>query len=151
MGSSYTCINVHIIFHVKSNNHCLMKENDLPRIFQYIGGIVKQLSGYPYAIGGCPDHLHILTTLPTTTNLSDFVRAIKAGSSKWIKNIDESYHYFGWQEGYGAFSVSGTRKNAVINYIKNQKKHHQEHTSAEEMRLFIKNSTVNSDEEPEQY
>ena len=114
-----------------------MKEGDLPRIFQYIGGMIKQLSAYPYAIGGCRDHLHILTTLPATTNLSDFVRAIKAGSSKWIKNMGDGYHSFGWQEGYGAFSVSGTRKKAVINYIKNQQTHHQEHSAREEFEIFM--------------
>ena len=129
MGSSYTNINVHIIFHTKSTHHCLMSESDLPRIFQYIGGIIRTLDGYPYMIGGRPDHLHIFTTVPPRSSVSDFVRSIKASSSKWIKSIGDSYQFFAWQEGYGAFSVSKSNKKAVIDYITNQEQHHRTYTA----------------------
>ena len=137
MGSSYTNINIHIIFHTKSNTNCRMKEPDLPRIFQYIGGMIRSLGGYPYIIGGRPDHIHILTTLPVTSGLSDFFRAIKSNSSKWIKNIGSEYHFFAWQEGYGAFSVSQSNKNTVMNYISNQEQHHRTCTAQEEFQQFL--------------
>ena len=76
-----------------------MKEIDLPRIFRYIGGIIKTLDGYPYMIGGIPDHIHILTSIPPQFSVSDFVRSIKASSSKWIKSLDSTYHFFAWQIG----------------------------------------------------
>ncbi len=137
MGSSYTNLNVHIIFHTKSNNHCIMKEDDLPRIFRYIGGIIKTMDGYPYMVGGRPDHIHILTTIPPKFGVSDFVRTIKASSSKWIKSIESCYKLFSWQEGYGAFSVSQSNVNAVVDYISNQEQHHRICTTHEEFNQFL--------------
>ena len=32
---------------------------------------------------------------------------------------------FGWQDGYGVFSVSKSKVPNVIEYIKNQRKHHE--------------------------
>ena len=105
MGRSYTNIIVHIIFHVKDTKS-QMREEDLSQIFQYMGGIIRSSSGYAYMIGGRPDHIHILSSLPVAMSLSDFVRSIKASTSKWIKTLDPGYKDFAWQEGYGAFSVS---------------------------------------------
>ena len=68
-----------------------MKEADLPKIFSYIGGIIRSVSGFAYTIGGRPDHIHILADIPSTTSLSDFVRTIKANTSKWVKTLDAEY------------------------------------------------------------
>ena len=54
MGSSYTDINIHIIFHTKDISP-VMKEEDLSRIFHYIGGIIRALHAHVYMIGGRPD------------------------------------------------------------------------------------------------
>ena len=102
-----------------------MKEEDLSRIFQYIGGIARDMTGYVYKVGGMTDHVHILTPLPVTISISDFVRTIKANTSKWIKSLNEDYKDFAWQEGYGVFSVSESSKHDVIQYIENQKLHHK--------------------------
>ena len=64
-----------------------MDESDLARVFRYIGGLIHSLSGYAYIVGGRPDHIHILTTLPLTKSVSDFVREIKANTSRWIKEL----------------------------------------------------------------
>ena len=45
-----------------------------------------------------------------------------------------------WQEGYGAFTYSIKEKNVLINYIKNQQKHHKIKTFKEEyIELLTKN------------
>ena len=116
MGSSFTNVDIHLIFHTKSNG-CVMKEEDLPRIFHYIGGIIRSMSGFAFIVGGRPDHIHILTAVPVSMSLADFVRDVKSCTTKWIKGIDASYDSFSWQEGYGAFSVSISSRNDVINYI----------------------------------
>ena len=105
MASSLVKIDIHLVFHVKSTG-VTMQKNDLPRIFQYMGGIIRGLNAIPIEIGGMPDHIHILTSLPKSMALTDFVKDIKANSSKWIKQIDPVYARFAWQDGYGAFSVS---------------------------------------------
>ena len=57
--------------------------------------------------------------------MSDFVRAIKAKSSKWLKTLDVYYESFQWQEGYGAFSVSPSLMGRTKKYIFGQAEHHK--------------------------
>ena len=137
MGNSLINVSLHIIFHVKSTG-CTMQAEHLPRIFRYIGGTIRAMGGRAYTIGGMQDHVHILTSLPVTMSLADFVRNIKSNSSRWIKGLDMYYNRFSWQEGYGAFSVSESMKEAVTTYIDNQSKHHQKYTMYEEFALFMK-------------
>ena len=141
MSHSFTNINVHIIFHVKHTG-CEIKKEDLPRLFHYIGGTIRSMSGCAYMVGGRPDHLHILTSLPLQVSMADFVRSIKANASRWVKGIDAYYEQFSWQEGYGAFSVSESNKEAVIRYILNQDYHHQRQTAAEEFQSFLRKNGI---------
>lgn len=135
MGNSFVNTNMHIIFHVK--NQCSMREPDLSQVFHYIGGIIRSMSGISYRVGGMSDHIHILATLPCTICLSDFVRTIKASTSKWIKGLNPYYKNFSWQEGYGAFSVSKSNVDAVISYINNQKEHHSKRSAQDEFHYFL--------------
>ena len=137
MGNSFTNIYVHLIFHTKSRG-CMMREEDLSRVFHYIGGVIRNMSGRTFIVGGRPDHIHVLTTLPVSISLADFVRDIKSNTTKWIKTTDLYYKDFAWQEGYGAFSVSESNKDAVVHYIENQKGHHQTHTAQVEFCSFLK-------------
>ena len=90
MADSFAQILVHITFHTKADG-ITIHQNDLPRVFEYIGGEIRMLKGIPFIVGGRPDHIHILTTLPKPTSLSDFMMNIKKGCSKWIKEIDGRY------------------------------------------------------------
>ena len=114
-----------------------MDEAHLARIFQYIGGIVRSLSGNAFIVGGRPDHIHVLTSLPATISVADMVRDIKTNTSKWIKTIDAKYKDFVWQEGYAAFSVSEAVKEKAIRYIANQKEHHKQCSAQEEFAKFV--------------
>lgn len=145
MGNSYINVNVHLIFHTKSGA-CVMKEEHLARIFQYIGGMIRSMSGFAFIVGGRPDHIHILTSLPASISLANFVRDIKCNSSKWIKNMDPMYEKFAWQEGYGAFSVSESCRNEVSHYIENQENHHQVISMQQEFARFIEKNGINVDE-----
>ncbi len=150
MKDTYSNIYLHIIFHIKNTNE-LIAESDLPEVFRYIGGVVRAQSGVAYVVGGRPDHIHILTSLPHTISLSDFVRAIKANSSRWIKGINPRYSKFSWQAGYGAFSVSESRKESVINYILGQKEHHKKQSMQDEFLLFLeKNGFLSSNSIPQE-
>lgn len=123
-----------------------MRKDDLPRVFAYIGGIIKKINSLPIEIGGMPDHVHILTSLPKTMSLSDFVRIIKAESSKWIKTINSHYRNFSWQEGYGAFSVSPSILEKTIQYIRGQENHHKERSFQEEYKMFLDAYGIQYDE-----
>ena len=145
MASSLVKIDVHLIFHTKKTG-IKMHEDDLPRIFAYIGGVINGVNGLPIAVGGRPDHIHILASLPKTMSLADFIRAIKADSSKWIKKLRDDYASFEWQEGYGAFSVSPSLIDKTVNYIRGQEEHHRKRSFQEEYRLFLEAYGIQYDE-----
>ena len=145
MASSLVKIDIHLIFHIKATGVDFRKD-DLPRIFRYIGGMINGFGGIPIEIGGTTNHIHILTSLPPTMALADYVRGIKANTSKWIKQLDTYYTHFAWQDGYGAFSVSPSLLDKTILYIQNQEVHHKKRTFEEEYRLFLDAYGIKYDE-----
>ncbi|MBO4714553.1 MAG: transposase, partial [Verrucomicrobia bacterium] len=136
MATTLVKINMHLIFHIK-NTGITMRQEDLERIFSYIAGIIKGLEGMPIQIGGVNDHIHILTSMPKTMSLAEFVQSIKIKSNKWIKTLDGSYISFAWQNGYGAFSVSPSILDKTILYIKNQEYHHRTKSFQDEYKAFM--------------
>ena len=145
MADTFVQILIHITFHTKSDG-ITIHPDDLPRVYEYIGGEIRMLNGIPIIVGGRPDHIHILSTLPKTMSLSDFMMNIKKGCSKWIKGIGKRYEKFAWQDGYGAFSVSYSMKEKTINYIANQEEHHRKKTFREEYRQFLEANGISYDE-----
>ena len=131
MANTYTQLYTHIVFHVKSTG-IIMRDEDLERVFQYIGGIIRDEGAIPFAVGGVADHIHILTTLPKNMSLADFMRVIKANSSKWLRRLDSYYESFRWQDGYGAFSVSPSLMKRTTHYIFTQAEHHKTKTYHDE-------------------
>ena len=145
MANTYTQLYTHIVFHTKSTG-IIIRDEDLERVFQYIGGIIREEGAIPFAVGGVEDHIHILTTLPKTIALADFVRTIKAKSSKWLKTVDSYYESFQWQEGYGAFSVSPSAMKRTKNYIFNQAEHHKTKSYRDEYGETLKKYGIKYDE-----
>ena len=131
MANTYTQLFPHIVFHTKSTG-IVMRDEDLVRVFQYIGGIIREEGAVPFAIGGVADHIHILMSLPKTVALSDLMRVIKAKSSKWLRRLDSYYEPFSWQDGYGAFSVSPSLMERTKQYILGQAEHHKVKTYHDE-------------------
>jgi len=78
------------------------------------------------------DHVHIVTTLPRTVSQAQLIEQIKKASSKWIKTLDARYRGFSWQSGYGAFSVSPSQLEIVVQYIKTQPGHQRTRTFQDE-------------------
>ena len=146
MANTYTQLYIHIVFHTKSTG-VVMREEDLERIFQYIGGIIRDEGGIPFAIGGVFDHVHILTALPKNTSLADFMRVVKAMSSKWIHCLDSYYESFRWQDGYGAFSVSPSLMERTTDYILGQAEHHREKSYRDEYKMILDGYGIEYDEQ----
>ena len=93
-------------------------------------------------IGGTEDHLHILLRMRAIVNLADMMREIKAGSSRWLNEIKNFNGTFGWQNGYGAFTVSASQVERVRAYIKNQKEHHQKNNFENEFVQFLEHNQL---------
>jgi REP element-mobilizing transposase RayT len=145
MANSYIDITLHITFHVKTTD-CTVCRDTLPRLFQYIGGIVRELKGKPIMVGGEPDHIHLLVSIPSTVTVADFVMNVKKNSSKWLKTVDSAYRAFAWQDGYGAFSVSHSVIPKTIKYIANQEEHHKRVSMRDEYRSFLEANGIEYDE-----
>lgn len=145
MASSLVSVTVHIVFHVKSTS-VKIKLEDAHRLYEYIGGTIRFMKGVSIAIGGMCDHIHILATLPKDIAITDYVRNIKANSSRWIKSIDSYYLDFAWQDGYGIFGVSPSLLDKTVSYIVNQERHHQRRSFQEEYKLFLQSYGINYDE-----
>lgn len=145
MASTLVQQYMHIVFHTKCTA-ITMREEDLVRIFDYVGGVIRNINGVSIQVGGRPDHIHILASIPKTMSLAEFVRTIKSNSSKWIKTLGSYYEPFMWQEGYGAFSVSASVLDKTTQYIKFQMAHHRDQTYVDEYKQFLDAYHVEYDE-----
>jgi hypothetical protein len=74
------------------------------------------------------------------------LKAIKTGSSKWLKTKAHRYAQFHWQSGYGIFSVSPSHRAALEKYIAEQAEHHRVVTFQEEYRRLLRKYGVEYDE-----
>lgn len=85
-----------------------------------------------------PDQIHVLMKIPTTINISEFLKLIKGASSKWVNDHYFPSQQFQWQEGYGVFSVSRKDLSRIKNYIYNQEVHHKKKSYKEEIKKLSK-------------
>jgi REP element-mobilizing transposase RayT len=77
------------------------------------------------AVGGMPDHIHVLTTLPATIALADLVKKIKGPSSHFANHALGYGGAFKWQGAYACFSVSDECLPRIRTYIGRQREHHE--------------------------
>ncbi len=116
------------------------------RLWPFIGGIARQNKMKAIEIGGVEDHVHILLSIPSTVSIAKAMQLIKGGSSKWVHETFPEHRLFGWQEEYGAFSVSVSQLDKITEYIRNQQEHHRKMTFQEEFLAFLKKHRIDYDE-----
>ncbi len=130
MPSTHLSLHYHLIFSTKGRI-AYMHKGWRGRLHAYLGGIVNDLGGVPEGIGGVEEHVHLLVGLRATHCLADVLREIKSASARWVHQ-EMNQPLFSWQDGYGAFTVSANRTDAVKNYIARQEEHHQKRSFQEE-------------------
>ncbi len=110
MAHKYPNVLIHFVFSTKQRQH-LIPEELQPKLWKYFMGIGANHKVPVLAVGGIANHAHLLIVLPSHVTMARAIQVLKANSSRWIgeHGID-----FSWQEGYGAFSVSASNKDAVI-------------------------------------
>ena len=91
------------------------------------------------------DHVHIVARLRAVHRLADVIRDLKANSSKWAHEVVGA-RFFGWQDGYGAFSVSNSDLEAWKQYIRDQRKHHRNKAFKEEYLDLLRGNGADFDE-----
>ncbi|ASE60986.1 MULTISPECIES: IS200/IS605 family transposase [Chryseobacterium] len=144
MANTYTQIYIHIVFAVKGRQNLISKEKR-EELHKFITGVVSNRNQKLFAVFAMPDHVHLLVSMGPTCSVSDLVRDIKAGSSKFINEKGWMNNKFNWQEGYGAFSYSRSGVDSVVKYILNQEEHHQKKTFREEYFDFLTKFEIDYD------
>ena len=145
MAQSLSHAHIHIVFSTKDRVP-LIDDGVRESLHGYMAGILKQLECSCLLVNSVEDHIHALLDLSRNHSISEVVRDLKIGSSKWIKTRAEVYREFAWQAGYGAFGVSASNVADVRAYIENQREHHRERSFQEEFRLFLDRHGIAYDE-----
>src|SRR5438477_69750 len=123
MSSTYLSLHYHLVFSTRNREALISPEWQL-RLPASPGGTWPGLGGFPEGVGGVADHVHLLVGLKATHCLSDVMRELKKASSTWVHE-EAGLRAFAWQEGYAAFTVSATVRDAVQHYVANQEEHHR--------------------------
>ena len=144
MPQSFSALHCHVIFSTKHRQPQITSELQ-PRLFEYMGGILRSNSSALIAAGGVPDHVHLLISLGRTLSIADAIRLIKTNSSGWVHR-ELQFSDFQWQNGYGAFAVSYSNIDQVKTYLKNQEQHHRTLSFQDEFREFLRRHNLEWDE-----
>jgi len=144
MAQAFTTIRIHVIFSTAGRRKWI-REDLQEELWRYFAGVSRNYEMKLLKAGGMEDHVHLLLSLPPNLDVSKAVQVIKANSSRWLKT--KQIPDFGWQRGYGAFSVSASQVNATIAYIHNQKKHHAKRSFKDEFIQFLEANGVEYDPE----
>jgi REP element-mobilizing transposase RayT len=145
MPQSLSKVILHIVFSTKDREPRL-NSDVRPRVHAYMATVCRDLGADLVRVGGVSDHVHVVTRLPRTLSQAQLIEQIKKASSKWIKTLDSRYRGFFWQRGSGAFSVSPSQLDGVLQYVDAQQEHHRTRTFQEEYRELLRRHGIDFDE-----
>ena len=144
MGGTFSNLSFHLVFSTRDRLP-LITRSLRQQLYPYLGGIAREMGATAIAIGGMSDHVHLVARMPTTLCVADLVRTVKANSSRWM-NESAVDMKFGWQRGYGAFSVSESAVAAVVQYVRNQEQHHRRRSFDDELKIMLTRHGIEFDE-----
>ncbi len=145
MSQSFTNLLYHIIFSTKDRRPLITLDYQ-PRLYEYIGGVLRNTGGISLGINGTDDHVHVLAKLRPDRALSDVLRGLKANATGWMHNVFPRLADFYWQRGYAAFTVSQSNLRQVQRYLARQKEHHAKVAFRDEFIKFLKVNGIEYDE-----
>ena len=123
MGSTYHQLYYHFVWSTYKRLEMINGgvEIDLKRLIR--DKIIENKSEL-LSFGCTSDHVHVLARLHPAVSVSAIIGEIKGYSSYVMANQIEPKSDFRWQGGYGALTVSKRDIPRLIQYIENQKEHH---------------------------
>lgn len=145
MSGTYSQVLLHVVFSTKHREPWLTPDV-LPRVHEFIGGIVRSERGTALAIGGVADHVHLYLRWRTDDSIANLMRNVKARSSAWIHATFPALKAFAWQEGYAVFSVSRSQEDKVKDYIARQEEHHRTEPFKTELLTLLRKHGIEFDE-----
>ena len=116
---------IHCVWATKNRLPLIQPEIEA-QLYDYIIGKATSLQCMTYAIGGIEEHIHLVVSVPPKIAIADFVGKIKGSSSHHLNHESrESNTEFGWQRGYGSFTLGKKQLEHAVNYVLKQKEHHR--------------------------
>jgi len=146
MANTYSQLYVQFVFAVKHRQALITPEHKA-RIEQYMCGIVYKCECKPIAIYCNPDHTHLFVCMKPKISCSELMQKVKGATSHFINENHLTETHFEWQMGFGAFSYSKSQTNAVIRYIQNQPKHHEQTSFKDEYLELLQKFDVEYNDE----
>ena len=132
----------HIVFRPRNSEPVITTEHE-ELLYRYIWGFIKKKNCILYRIGGMPDHLHLLVQLPPTIAPSHFVHDLKLATNQFMSEHKEEFPRFtSWGKSFCALTCSESAKDTVVNYIKNQKAHHQKTSFRDELLALLRENHI---------
>lgn len=123
MGRNRLRVYVHFVW-ATWDRRPLVTDEIRESLYRYIQGVCRARDCPVLALGGRPDHVHLLIAWPNTVTFAELMGAVKGGSSRYATEELLGGRWFAWQGGYGASSVCPRHKATVVRYIENQQAHH---------------------------
>ncbi|MFG0261232.1 MAG: transposase [Novipirellula sp. JB048] len=124
----------------------LRKDSFREGMFRMLAYKVKESKCLSASVGGYHDHVHLLAGLSRTITIAKLVENIKRETSRWAKDAAGGSSTFAWQSGYGVFSVSHLKHDAVDKYIREQSQHHATTSFQDEFRWMCERHGIEIDE-----
>ena len=127
MTAPYTQLFVHAVWSTLGRRPMVTEDVEA----QVYGAIADQchlLNVVVAAVGGTPDHVHLLARVPPLLPAAELIEQVKSVTVALMTQKVRPGWLFEWQPAYGAFSVSTDAVPRAIQYIRNQKALHAANT-----------------------
>jgi putative transposase len=121
MSHAYARNYLHVVF-CTADRRKIIRGEQSQKLWALMRSIGDEYGVSTLEVGGTEDHVHIVVAMPPKISLATWVGTVKRKSSAWM---NENGHLFGWQKGYGAFSVSASNLDAVCKFVRNQQQSHR--------------------------
>lgn len=144
MSKTYASIYFHLVWGTKDRRQMIYPQLK-DRLYAYVGGIVRNHGGKLLVIGGIPDHVHLLVSVPPMCCMPKLVQFIKKDSSRFMGKINGGVDMFVWQKGYSMFSVSVSMIPKLTKYIKKQAEHHEIFSYKKELEGLLQRHNLTCD------
>jgi REP element-mobilizing transposase RayT len=136
MANTFSSLYYHVVFSTKNRKYFIKPDLE-EQVWSYLGGIARDIGAKPIKIGGIDDHIHALLMSQPRHSPSKLMQTVKGKSSKWMRSELPDLADFGWQDGYGVFSVSKSNVPDVVGYIENQRYRHSDISFEDEYRRIL--------------
>lgn len=146
MPQSLSQVWLHLVFSTKDRQTYLQNAEFRDEMFRMLSHHVGAAGCFPKRSGGWVDHVHVVCGLARTVTIAALVEGLKTETSKWAKKTTTGVSSFTWQRGYGAFSISQSSLDSVVDYVDHQPEHHKQNSFQDEFRKLCLNHGIEIDE-----